>query len=396
MSTFRQCVVLPFLAICLSCAVGILFVELALRVVDYSRPPFYRYDVEIGTSLRPNTEGWMESEDLIKIRINSNGLRGPDVPINKPPGVFRVAVLGDSYAAGFQVTFDQRFSKVMEDAFNAERCRGDARIEVLNFGVSGYGQAREILMFRHRVIAFKPDLVLLQFTGGNDFRNNTKEMERNPLIPYFVFDGDRLVLDRSGLDSAAFAHKVRWSNFRNDVVNHVRVLQVLQDYYIRTVIEPEMAAAEAAGVDPGVTNMPALGVAPPEGEMGRKAWRLTEEHLRLLAQEVRAATGRPLWVMNVPPQLAVLHDARARHQQLDALGLPDADYVEHRLGEFFRTEGITFVPLTAPLRSYAERNGINLHHFDYRGGQDGHWNAHGHGEAGRAIAAAMCPALAAR
>ncbi|CAM9806719.1 unnamed protein product [Phaeothamnion confervicola] len=396
MSAFRQRVVLPLLAIAVSCIAGILLVEIALRLVDYSRPPFYRYDSETGTSHRPNVEGWYEREDLIKIRINSHGLRGPEVPIAKPPGVFRIAVLGDSFAEGFQVTFDSRFSKVMEDAFGAGRCGGDKRVEVLNFGVSGYGQAREILMFRHRVVAYQPDLVLLQFHGGNDFRNNTKEMERNPFNPYFVFEGDKLVLDRGALDSVAFVRKVRWSNLRNDIVNRVRVLQVLQDYYERTIIQAETAAAEAAGVDPGVTNVRTLSVAPPQDDMDRKAWRLTEAHLRLLAQEVRAATGRPLWVMNVPPALALMPNPRARKAQLDALGLADADYVENRLADFFRADGIEFVPLTARLRSYAERNGIDLHHFEYRGGLGGHWNARAHGEAGRAIAAAMCSAIASR
>jgi GDSL-like Lipase/Acylhydrolase len=395
MRDLRRRVVLPLLAIIVSSFVGVVLVEIGLRIVDYSRPPFYQYDPETGTSHRPNAEGWYDREDLIKVHINSHGLRGPEVPIKKPPGVFRIAVLGDSFAEGFQVDYDKRFSKVMQDDLNAGQCGGSGkRIEVLNFGVSGYGQAREILMFRHRAKAYQPDLVLLQFHGGNDFRNNTKEVEHNPFNPYFVFDsGNHLVLDRSNLDSPAFRHKVRWSNLRNDIVVHVRVLQVLQDYYERTVIERETAAAEADAIDPSVTNVRTIAVAPPDSDIQRKQWRLTEAHLRLLSNEVRDATAASLWVFNVPPALALLPDPNKRRQQLDALKLPDADYVEHRLAHFFHAENISFIPMTASLRGFAEANHLDLHYFDYRKGLGGHWNARTHVEAGHVIAKAMCPTL---
>jgi hypothetical protein len=48
--------------------------------------------------------------------------------------------------------------------------------------------------------------VLILFHGGNDFRNNSKEMEKAPFNPYFVFGPDgKLVLDRSKIDTPACA-----------------------------------------------------------------------------------------------------------------------------------------------------------------------------------------------
>lgn len=381
------------LALGVSSIFGLALVEIGLRLVDYSRPPFYRFDANTGTSHRPNAEGWYEREDLIRIRINSNGLRGPEIPIAKPPGVFRVVVLGDSFAEGFQVTYEARFSKVMEEAIASSCAPPGRRVEVLNFGVSGYGQARELLMLRHYAKAYAPDLVLVLFHGGNDFRNNSREMERAPFNPYFVFGPDgRLVLDRSKMDTPEFAAKLRWSNLRNDIVVRFRFLQVLQDYYERTIIQRETAAAEADGIDPGVTNVRTISVAPPGNDVENRAWELTEAHFRLFHEEAKALTGRPLWVSNVPPALAVLPDRAARARQLAAIGLEHADYVERRLGEFFAKEGIVFVPLTDPLRSEAERTGRDLHHFEYRGGLGGHWNAQAHGVAGRRIAREFCNA----
>jgi len=376
---------------------GLAIVEIGLRLFDYSRPPFYRYDAQTGTSHRPNAEGWYEREDLIRIRINSNGLRGPEIPVVKPRDAFRIAILGDSFAEGFQVTFDARLSKVMEDAIAASCAPEGRRVEVLNFGVSGYGQARELLMFRTYVRAYSPDLVLVLFHGGNDFRNNSKEMEHAPFNPYFVFGEDgKLVLDRSKMDTPAFARKLRWSNLRNEIVKHVRFLQVLQDYYERTIIQQETAAAEADGIDPSVTNVRTLAVAPPGNDVEARAWALTEAHFRLIQEEVKAFTGRPLWVANVPPALAVYPDKVERARQLAGLGLEDADYVERRLPALFAREGIKFSPLTASLREEAERSGRDLHHFEYRGGLGGHWNARAHGVAGRRIANDLCAAGAFR
>ena len=62
--------------------------------------------------------------------------------VDKPPNTFRIAVIGDSFAEALQVDLDHTFWSVMERKL-AEGWRGNGqRVEVLNFGVSGYGTAR--------------------------------------------------------------------------------------------------------------------------------------------------------------------------------------------------------------------------------------------------------------
>jgi lysophospholipase L1-like esterase len=398
MSKFRRYVLLPCLAIVISSIVGLVLIEVMLRIVDYSRPPFWQYDADTGNSLRPNTEGWYVKEAAIKISVNSKGLRGSEIPIEKPAGVFRIVVLGDSFAEGFQVRFRELFSKIVQDRLNSDLCpRGSTRVEVLNFGVSGYGQAREILAFRHKALRFHPDLVLVLFHGGNDFRNNTKEWEHNPFNPYFVFDGSgHLRLDRSALDSPAFGYKLRWSNLRNDIVAHVRVLQVLQDFYERVILTRNLVAdeTETHSANSAGGYVRALPIAPPESDLDKKAWALTEAHFHLLASEAKAATDHSLWVANVPPSLAILPNSDERRRVLAELGLDDADYVEHRLTSFFKSENIAFVPLTTPLRQAAEKTGIDMHYQAYLRRLGGHWNAAAHRVAGETIADALCPIVA--
>ena len=91
---------------------------------------------------------------------NSLGYRDREHPVAKPPGVFRIAVLGDSIAAGYRVerTADT-FPALLESALR----RDGLRAEVLNFGVTGYNTSQEVETLRARALRFDPDLVILAY-----------------------------------------------------------------------------------------------------------------------------------------------------------------------------------------------------------------------------------------
>jgi lysophospholipase L1-like esterase len=93
-------------------------------------------------------------------------MRWRDVPLAKPPGKRRVAILGDSFAFGC-------WSDTVEDSLAGifERNISPARWEVLNFGVGGYGPADEELQLEEQVLGFAPDYVVVVFFAGNDFRD---------------------------------------------------------------------------------------------------------------------------------------------------------------------------------------------------------------------------------
>ena len=44
------------------------------------------------------------------------------------------------------------------------------KIEVINFGVTEYSTAQELLTLRHNAWNYNPDLIILAFFIGNDFR----------------------------------------------------------------------------------------------------------------------------------------------------------------------------------------------------------------------------------
>jgi lysophospholipase L1-like esterase len=91
--------------------------------------------------------------------VNSLGMADREVTLEKPAGVFRIAVIGDSISANFgHRPRDEIYWSVL-----ARRLAREARgTEVLNFAVNGYGVLQSLRMLETRALRFSPDLVIAQ------------------------------------------------------------------------------------------------------------------------------------------------------------------------------------------------------------------------------------------
>ena len=128
--------------------VGLIIAEVALRLIGYSYPEFYQPDQSRGYSLRPDVEGWYRKEGRSYVRINSDGLRDRDHTKAKPSDTIRVAVIGDSCAEALQVPMEAAFWSIMENRLQSCAAVTGKKFEVINFGVSGYGTAHELITLR--------------------------------------------------------------------------------------------------------------------------------------------------------------------------------------------------------------------------------------------------------
>ena len=111
----------------------------------------------------PYYEGGMRSEGDFDLPFTTNnkGMRGPgDYTYDKAPGVFRVAVLGDSFMFGVGVQADETFSAVLEKLLNRSS-EGPKKYQVYNFGVNSFSPLLEYIYIKREVIEYKPDLVIL-------------------------------------------------------------------------------------------------------------------------------------------------------------------------------------------------------------------------------------------
>jgi hypothetical protein len=89
--------------------IGIVLAEVSLRLVGISYPSFYVVDENVGYKLRPYAAGRYQEEGIARITVNGDGLRDREHTKVKPLDIFRIAILGDSYAEAKQVSVQDTF-----------------------------------------------------------------------------------------------------------------------------------------------------------------------------------------------------------------------------------------------------------------------------------------------
>ena len=411
--------------------------EVALRLVGYSFPTFYTTDDERGFRLRPGARGRYRKEGESYVEINSAGLRDREHAREKPPGVLRVAVVGDSYAEALQVPVEQAFWAVAERGLN-EGCPALAgrRVEAINFGVSGYGTAQELITVRRHVFDYSPDLVLLAFTTNNDVTDNSRALKRADEMPYFVLRDGRITLDDSFRESRSFRLRQSLPSRAGAWLrDNARVLQAFnhahyafKNYLARrraraaaeqaqqqqrpsqpTPTPPDTANAATPTAAPTATpnaaqtaaqtpaNVGDIGVdnlvyREPIDETWAEAWRVTEALVVEMRDEVERRGARFVAVtLSNGPQ--VLPDRAAREAFARRFGATDLFYPDLRLRAVGLRHGFTVLNLAPDLQAYAEQHRLYLHGFGSDIG-NGHWNADGHRAAGQLLAQQLCAELA--
>ena len=119
---------------------------------------------EIGYIHQPNLH---RNAFGVVVRTNSLGFRGPEWSLQKSPGTYRIALIGDSHAFGFGVVFEQTVGEVLAELLTNDSTR---QYEVLNFAANGYNSQQQLAVLRHYVLSFQPDLILV-IASSNDHQS---------------------------------------------------------------------------------------------------------------------------------------------------------------------------------------------------------------------------------
>jgi hypothetical protein len=378
-----------------SLAVAAVCGEIGLRITGFSFPNFYAHDPNTGSRLRANAEGWYSDEGNAYVRINSHGFRDHERKTEKPANVLRIAVLGDSYAEALQVPIEETFWSHLARELKQCESLGTRKVEVLNFGVSGFSTAQELLMFRHYAREYRPDIVLLSFLTGNDVRDNSKRITGGFPRPYFIYRDGQLTLDTSYRDSFVYRLKASstWDAF-GDLTNHVRVLQLVNK--ARHRLGQQLAAARmhkrgsnADGAEVGLDHQIYL---EPATQEWKEAWTITEALVGMLNAEVSTAGGQ-LFLVSLSNGVQVTPNRERRESLAKSLGVTDLFYPDRRIGKAATKYGVPHL-LVAPLMAKrADETGIYFHGFENTKMGGGHWNIDGHRLAGRMISDHICATL---
>lgn len=143
----------------------IIIAEITLRIVYHEQldtriyPLIYQPDTLLGFTYIPGTQAEISQPGIHKkFRINENGFYGPAFSRQKPPGKFRIVVIGASEASGIWLNGEENFCEKFQKKLDERHVNA----EVLNFSMDGkMRDLNNVHLIRSRVIDYSPDLILL-------------------------------------------------------------------------------------------------------------------------------------------------------------------------------------------------------------------------------------------
>jgi hypothetical protein len=375
-----------------------------------AKPSFYTYSGSHGWKLRPRASGWQTDEGRAWIKVNRWGFRGPDWTLAKPAGTLRVAVLGDSFTEAQQVAEEQTFSAVIERELKRDPpLPADSRfhwvnnVEVMNFGVDGYGTAQELLTLERDVWRFSPDIVLLAFFNGNDVRNNSVVLEGDKCRPFYVYRRGAFVLGGPFVDSPRF----RFGCFTRFESRHSQLLNVLGSarsaLRARWRIWKSRNAAAVASVATvsartGTRLLGGVGCddqiyRPPANQVWLDAWNVTEFEIETIHRNVRRH-GAEFLLVTLDAGMQVFPSKTVREDFLRAVGGTTILYPDKRLKGLGERDGFAVLNVAPTMQSYADLHKVFFHGFANTAMGSGHWNQLGHSFTGALIAKELRTILA--
>ncbi|MEG4578384.1 SGNH/GDSL hydrolase family protein [Microcoleus sp. MON1_C5] len=347
----------------------------------------YRLDDPAGAwSLNPGASfEWQGEGERSFIQANKDGLRDREHTKEKPPKTFRIAVVGDSFAEALQVPMEKTFWWKMRKQLN-KKCTalGDGKVEVINFGVQGYGTAQELMTLRHKVWKYSPDLVILAFYPGNDLINNSKKLDFYQRRPYFVYKNGELVPDMSWVKMSPKEHE--YLNF--SLVDYLPTWWVNNSRILRLVRQVDLENKKRL-LDATEKKRFSKNFQEPIDPEWKEAWQVTEGLISLMNQEVKAKKA-DFMVLIVSTGSQVHPDPIARQGHMKQSGIKDLYYPNQRIKSLGDTLNITTLDTVPRLREYAEKNKTCVHGFPNALPCEGHWNSQGHEQVAQLMAQHLC------
>jgi GDSL-like lipase/acylhydrolase family protein len=364
-------------------------VEIGLYFFGISYPSFFIADNLTGYAHKPGAEGLYSNEGEAYIRINSFGLRDREHTLEKPVGTFRIALLGDSYTEAMQVPTEHIYGARLAHELSDCPSLAGRQVEVMNFGVSGFSTAQELLVLRHRASAYDPDLVLLAFYTENDIRGNLRELNGKTNIPYFILNDGRLVLDNSFHHTTEFW--LQQFPLSAEAFEVSRVLQVFRHakYKLKSFLEGRAQQQQMKDWEDPALRLDLLVYLDQPDPSWENGWKVTEQLIVQMKREVDEE-GRRFLLVSLSNPDQVHPDVQHRQALARQFGVPDLLYPDRRIQALAKREGIELLSLAEPLATYAEQHGVFLHGFQNRELGKGHWNAAGHRLAGKLMSERIC------
>lgn len=372
-------------------AVGAVGLELGLRAYffgDLKTPrfgsDFFQSHPTRGWANKPSFRGLHQELDFrVRVTTNSHGLRGPEFAAQPDGRRQRIMVVADSSMFGSGARDDETLPAQLQKILGADA------VEVINLSVTAYSTVQEHMMLVEEGLAWRPDLVLLAFSPGNDIQTNTVELQRlfqrTLRRPYASLDA----AGKISIDTAAAAAGERRADapsrgfFANLVL--VRVGATLWRKF-----------AGGQKVDPNIfLGWPYLvDFVPQHGLDGRtradyerlwgEGWRVTSALIADMAERSKAAGAR-FAVFSTTSKAQADPAQRARLEQAFPGARIDPGKMDRELAKLAAAIGVPALDITAAIVAEAAKGGEPL----YFAFEDEHWTPRGNRFAAETLAARL-------
>jgi len=199
-------------------AAALVLFELGVRLLEPQPETPYHFSPDTYFAPIPDADFvYRRQEFSIPVRFNHFGMRDRSRVLQKAPGTLRVALLGDSFVEALQVPDDSTLARLLERELGA--CLPGQAVEVLNFGVSGFGPVASAAHYRGLASRFVPDLVLYLFVG-----NDVMDLVTGPDARLYRVEDGKMVLQKVELGRirALRVRAVDWIKVRSHAYRFLR------------------------------------------------------------------------------------------------------------------------------------------------------------------------------
>ncbi|MFC2061741.1 hypothetical protein ACFLUV_04445 [Elusimicrobiota bacterium] len=187
---------------------------------------FNIFDSLRGWALKPN----IKNMQIFGKTLNSNskGVRGAvEYTYSKPRDKTRILVLGDSLTFGEEVSDNETYPYYLQQIL--------PNVEVINFGVNGYGHDQMLIYLKTEGIKYKPDIVILGFVGI-DIERNQLEFRDYAKPKYELVNNELILINVPVPPPPRILHQKR---YKLKIVELMNILFLYRKYFIKVDINPE-------------------------------------------------------------------------------------------------------------------------------------------------------------